>query len=46
MSILDKKKGMEYLFYYMAPTPNKISEDRDQQNTSDFGQNTRSVGKN
>ena len=27
-SILNKK-GMEYLFYYMPPTPNKIWEDKD-----------------
>ena len=24
-----KQKGMEYLFYYMPPTPNKIWEDKD-----------------
>ena len=24
-----QKKGMEYLFYYMAPAPNKIWEDKD-----------------
>ena len=29
---------MEYLLYYMAPTPNKISEDKDHQNTANFGQ--------
>ena len=23
------KKGMEYLFYYILPTPNKIWEDKD-----------------
>ena len=28
ISILNKK-GMEYLFYYMPPTPNKIWEDKD-----------------
>ena len=37
---------MEYLLYYMAPTPNKISEDKDQQNTANFGQNTSSFCKN
>ena len=31
---------MEYLFYYMAPTPNKIWEDKGYQNTANFGQNT------
>ena len=30
---------MEYLFYYMPPTPNKIWEDKGQQNTENFGQN-------
>ena len=27
---------MEYLFYYMAPTPNNIWEDKDYQNTANF----------
>ena len=31
---------MEYLFYYMPPTPNKIWEERDKQNTENFDQNT------
>ena len=31
---------MEYLFYYMSPTPNKMWEDKGQQNTANFGQNT------
>ena len=31
---------MEYLFYYMSPTPNKIWEDKDYQKTANFGQNT------
>ena len=26
---IKQKKGMEYLFYYMLPTPNKIWEDKD-----------------
>ena len=26
---IKKKKGIEYLFYYMAPTPNKIWENKD-----------------
>ena len=30
---------MEYLFYYMPPTPEKIWEDKGQQNTANFGQN-------
>ena len=25
---IKQKKGMEYLFYYMAQTPNKISKDK------------------
>ena len=35
-----KQKGMEYLFYYMPPTLNKIWENKDQQNTVNFAQNT------
>ena len=31
---------MEYLFYYMAPTPNNIWEYKDYQNTANFGQST------
>ena len=31
---------MEYLFYYIAPTPNKMWEDKNQQNTTNIGQNT------
>ena len=31
---------MEYLFYYMPPTLNKIWENKDQQNTVNFAQNT------
>ena len=31
---------MEYLFYYMPPTPNKIWEEKDEQNTENFGQST------
>ena len=31
---------MEYLFYYISQTPNKILQDKDQQNTANFGQNT------
>ena len=31
---------MEYLFYYTPPTPNKMWEDKGQQNTANFGQNT------
>ena len=26
---IKQKKGMEYLFYYMMPTPNKIWEDNE-----------------
>ena len=29
---------MEYLFYYMPPTLNKIWENKDQQNTVNFAQ--------
>ena len=31
---------MEYLFYYMPPTPSKIWEEKDEQNTENFGQST------
>ena len=31
---------MEHLFYYMPPTPNKIWQDKGQQNIANFGQNT------
>ena len=27
---IKQKKGMEYLFYYMLPTPNKIWQDKGQ----------------
>ena len=37
---------MKYLFNYMAPTPNKILEDKGKQNTANFGQNTSSFCKN
>ena len=37
---------MEYLFYYMPPTPNKIWEDKDEQDTAKFGQNTSLFCKN
>ena len=37
---------MEYLFYYMPPTPNKIWEDKDLQNTGNFGDNTSLFCKN
>ena len=40
------KKGMKYLFYYKPPTPNKIWEDKDKQNTANFGQNTSLFCKN
>ena len=30
---------MEYLFYYIPPTPNKIWEDKDYKTTANFGQN-------
>ena len=43
---IKQKKGMEYLFYYMSPTPNKIGQDKGQQNTANFGQNTSFVRKN
>ena len=33
------KKGMKYLFYYMPPTPNKMWQNKGQQNTTNFGQN-------
>ena len=36
----NKKKDTEYLFYYMAPTPNKISKGKGYQNTGNFVQNT------
>ena len=29
---------MEHLFYYMPPAPNKIWEDKEEQNTANFGQ--------
>ena len=35
-----KQKDMEYLFYYIPPTPKKISEDKDEQNTANIDQNT------
>ena len=31
---------MEYSFYYMPPTPNKIWEDKGYQNTANVGRNT------
>ena len=31
---------MEYLLYYIAPTPNEIWKDKGQQNTAKFGQNS------
>ena len=37
---------MRYLFNYIAPTSNKISEDKGTQNTANFGQNTSSFYKN
>ena len=37
---------MEYLFDYKPTTPNKIREDKDQQNTANFGQHTRFFSKN
>ena len=37
---------MDYLFYYMPLTPNKVSEDEGYQNTTNFGQNTKSFCKN
>ena len=30
---------MEYLFYYLLPTLNKIWEDKGKQNMANFGQN-------
>ena len=35
MSTLNKER-MEYLFYYMLPTPNKIWEDKNLQSTANF----------
>ena len=35
-----KQKDMEHLFYYIPPIPNKISEDKDKQNTANIDQNT------
>ena len=35
-----KQKSMEYLFYYMPPTPSKIWKDKDLQNTVNFGRDT------
>ena len=43
---IKQKKGMEYLFYYMPPTPNNIWQDKDQQNSANFGQNTSFFCKN
>ena len=40
------KKSMEYLFYYLPPIPKNIREDRDEQNTAYFGQNTSLFCKN
>ena len=37
---------MEYLFYYVPPTPNKIWQDKGQQNTANFGQNLSFFRKN
>ena len=37
---------MEYLFYYIPPTPNNIWEDKEQQNTENVGQNTSFSRKN
>ena len=37
---------MEYLFYYMPQTPNKIWKDKGLQNTANFGQNTSFFCKN
>ena len=31
---------MEYLFYYMSPTPSKTWKDKDLQNTTNVGQDT------
>ena len=31
---------MKYLLYYIPPTPKKIWEDKDQQNTANFCQKT------
>ena len=31
---------MEYLFYYMPPTPSKIWKDKDLQNKVNFGRDT------
>ena len=37
---------MEYLSYYIPPTPNKIWEDKDQQTTASFGEKTDFFNKN
>ena len=34
---------MEYFFYYMPPTPNKISEDKDKKSTVNIDQNKTQV---
>ena len=41
-----KQKWQAILFYYMIPTPNKISEDKGQQNATNFRKNTRSFRNN
>ena len=43
---IKQKKDMKYLFYYMPPTPDKIWEDKDKQNTANVGQNTSFFSKN
>ena len=44
--IIKHKEGIEYLFYFMLSTQNKIEEDKSQLNTAKCGDNTSFFRKN